>query len=191
MPGTESLLNSSSTAALSLSALIRPWELTCSPDSLTKANSSQAWPVKDLSLLSLIKVWNNLYDNKTGWDGRAQQPVCAACSTGCEHDALHFPLPPHLHYGLWSLLESFSCPCSCLASLYSCSSDNKAKLLCLYQTLLNNPRGNSYWRLLGLYKGKKQWNFYWLWVCGCVFYKKNPTQVAGRWEVFKQTYLMD
>lgn len=75
---------------------------------------------------SLIKLWNNLYGNKSELNGGAQQPLL--CFTCCEHDVLNFLLPSQINDRETELLKCFPCTCS-LTPLHSYSSDNKEKLL--------------------------------------------------------------
>lgn len=74
---------------------------------------------------SLIKLWNNLYGNKSELNGGAQQPLL--CFTSCEHDVLNFLLPSQIN-DREAELKSFSC-ISSLTPLHSYTSDNKEKLL--------------------------------------------------------------
>lgn len=104
---------------------IRHMELICSKvtsqgESLTTMTCSSAVLVG-----SLIKLWNNLYGNKSELNGGAQQPLL--CFTCCEHDVLNFLLPSQINDREAELLKSFPYTCS-LSPLHSYS-DNKEKLL--------------------------------------------------------------
>lgn len=75
---------------------------------------------------SLIKLWNNLYGNKSELNGGAQQLLL--CFTCCEHDVLNFLLPSQINGREAEVLKCFLYTCS-LTLLHSYSRDNKEKLL--------------------------------------------------------------